>query len=335
MNSEKKYSSIPDLGSLYYHRDFDGAVSAAMLASLLSTTPQLYPVDYQLKARWASMDLEKPAAVVDFLFHPDATLWIDHHVNPFVLPEWKEIAFRRRFHLWDTDAPSCPPLINRVFHFPENLSEHFAPYIHWSSIIDSARYESPQAATDLNNPFLLLSKILALPDTEAVINRVVREITHRPIDAVLAHPEIQPLAEKVMNIEYRMKKEVSKLIRYDGLVVFLDQSFKSWPYQRYYPYLIHPDASYVVGIYRSDHSFTVSVGANPWRPEPEIHLGLLCNQLGGGGRKNVAGVPATNVEMAHIIANRIIEKLHEVTTKSNMSGKKVSGSVSPGLVDGL
>jgi len=327
MNSERRLASIPDLQSVYYHRDFDGVVSAAMLVSLLSTAPQLYPVDYHLKANWASMDLGKPAAIVDFLFHPDAALWIDHHVDPFIIPEWKYIALQQQFYVWDLTALSCPPLIDRVFQFTGNLRKHFAPYIHWSSIIDSARYESPQAATDLNNPFLLLSKILALPNAEAITNCVVHEVVRHPVDVLLTHPDVDPLAKKVIDIEYQIKEEIYRLIEYDGIVVLLDQSFKHWPYQRYYPYLIYPDASYVVGIYRLDHSFTVSVGANPWKPEPGIHLGLLCKQLGGGGRKNVAGVPTADAKTARVIATRIIEKLHEVTTRSNLFGRKALGAI--------
>src|SRR5262249_53891823 len=130
MNLVQESTSIPDLKSLYYHRDFDGVVSAAMLLSLLETTPSLHPVDYHLKSYWASMRLDSPAAIVDFLFHPDATVWIDHHVQPFVLSEWADLALHHKFYIWDVNALSCPPVIEKAFHFSRKLRNHFASYIY-------------------------------------------------------------------------------------------------------------------------------------------------------------------------------------------------------------
>lgn len=43
----------------------------------------LHPVNYQLNERWATMRLEKPATIVDFLYHPDTTIWMDHHKTSF------------------------------------------------------------------------------------------------------------------------------------------------------------------------------------------------------------------------------------------------------------
>jgi hypothetical protein len=310
--NRQKSTGIPTIRSLYYHRDFDGTVSAAMLVSVSKRRLRLYPVDYHLKSIWALKRLEKRTAIVDFLFHPDAILWIDHHADPFVLPSWKEKLAHTPFHVWDTSAPSCPPLIIRALPFPIYLQQHFAPYIHWSSIIDSAAYESAEDATDLSNPYLLVSEVLALPSTNGLSNLIAREIAASDVNAVLSHPRVEPLANTVVETETRLRRELLPRIEYDGLVAFLDQSFLYSHFQRYYPYLIHPDASYVVGIYRDQNSFTVSVGANPWKPEPEVNVGLLCRSLGGGGRKNVGGVPAGSSGEAQIIASEIRNQLHKL-----------------------
>lgn len=303
----------PQLEHVYYHRDFDGVVSAAMVASLSNPNATLHPVNYDLKSRWLSIKLEQPAGIVDFLFHPDATLWVDHHVNPYITPEWKNIAKQSEYYIWDSNAPACPPLVEKFFNLPHMLHEHFKAYIHWSEIIDSASYESPQAATDLRNPYLLLAKVISLPCEDYFINKIVRCIMKSPIYEVISEPDIFHLAKLVRDEEWTVQEKLSKLIKYDGLIAFLDQSQEDWPYQRYYPYVLYPDAKYVVGIYKTSPSFVVSVGANPWKTDSKIDLGELASSLGGGGHRNVAGIPAESPQVARDIAMEVIEQLHAPT----------------------
>jgi hypothetical protein len=65
---------LPQLADLYYHRDFDGVVSAALLLALSPQKPDLHPVNYDISSQWSSMKFRRPTGVVDFLFHPDALL---------------------------------------------------------------------------------------------------------------------------------------------------------------------------------------------------------------------------------------------------------------------
>jgi hypothetical protein len=128
-------------------------------------------------------------------------------------------------------------------------------------------------------------------------------MAHHKVETVLSHPIVEPLANSVVDTELRLRDELLPHVQYDGLVAFLDQSFLYSHFQRYYPYLVHPEAAFVVGIYRNQNqnSFTVSVGANPWKPEPGINMGLLCQRFGGGGRKNVGGIPVEDISEAQIM----------------------------------
>jgi hypothetical protein len=61
---------------LYFHAPcFDGIVSAVLLHDILSRHERhniaLHPVNYHLNATWVANALNRPAAVVDFLYHPD------------------------------------------------------------------------------------------------------------------------------------------------------------------------------------------------------------------------------------------------------------------------
>ena len=65
-------------GHIYFHCPcFDGIVSAALASDFLESRQgwhevSLRGVNYHLKNESLAISLEKPAAVVDFLYHPDA-----------------------------------------------------------------------------------------------------------------------------------------------------------------------------------------------------------------------------------------------------------------------
>jgi hypothetical protein len=72
---------------LYFHSPcFDGIASAVLAWDFLEErsgwrTPALHPVNYDVRQTWLEKLLDRPAAVVDFLYHPDVEFWADHHLT--------------------------------------------------------------------------------------------------------------------------------------------------------------------------------------------------------------------------------------------------------------
>ena len=87
---------------LYVHFPcFDGVVSAVLAKATLemgskAVVRKIVPVTYDVRDRWLNTRLEKHAVVVDFLFHPDAEYWADHHKTTF-LSESAARSFRFHF----------------------------------------------------------------------------------------------------------------------------------------------------------------------------------------------------------------------------------------------
>jgi len=189
-----------DIDEVYFHRDFDGVVAAAVLLRQAAGEPRLIPVDYDLKDQWSSMPVHSRSAVVDFLFHPQSGYWYDHHRDPFLDPAWKK-NFRPSPRLaWEPTAPSCPPVILAALPCPKPVRRHFAQYVRWSSIIDSARYVSPQQATDLSIPYLRLSRALELASPDGLCE-VVSAVSGRDVQDVLRLAVLQPYLAKILQIE--------------------------------------------------------------------------------------------------------------------------------------
>ena len=74
----------PQTLCIHYHRDFDGMVSAAVLATALRAAERerevrWSSVNYDRRANWEHFGEDQRFAIVDFHFHPRAEYWFDHH----------------------------------------------------------------------------------------------------------------------------------------------------------------------------------------------------------------------------------------------------------------
>lgn len=102
---------------IYYHRDFDGVISAVVLSYFLSRlnhkTIAEMPVDYPIANKWklGEIKVKKPFAVVDFFYLPGAFAWFDHHQGN----KPQVISPETRYHLFDQEAPSCASIILEMF----------------------------------------------------------------------------------------------------------------------------------------------------------------------------------------------------------------------------
>lgn len=96
--------------TIHYHRDFDGMVAGAVLASILSERDEedivLKSVNYDQRKNWESFSKDKRFAIVDFHFHPEAAYWFDHHPTTFLTPELRAQYEPNERWMWDETSPS-------------------------------------------------------------------------------------------------------------------------------------------------------------------------------------------------------------------------------------
>lgn len=297
------------LRTLYYHHDYDGLVAAAMVQATTPTELDLRPVQYEPNLNWTGRSLPPDTGIVDFLYHHEATFWVDHHVTTFASEAIRQNFRPDPFHVFAPHAASCPGVIIGLPWF--DRGRHWDDYVRWADIIDGAAYESPAQANDLANPHLLLSYVIAELENPDVLAMVVRAVTLRSASQVLELPELQAIAARVLRDDARIRQRLSKLLQLRGQVAILDQSTSAIPYRRYLAYECHPQTRYGIGLYRSDDATIVSVGENPWNEPGPVHLGELCREFGGGGRRATAGVPMRSAEAARKLAALLTDRLNE------------------------
>lgn len=144
-------------GALYFHAPcFDGIVSSVLAIDFLEVAHEwtfraFHPVGYDLKTRWASYNLPEASVVVDFLYHPHALFWADHHPTTFVTSQFRDDYKKRGSRRWayfDPQAPSCASLLwERLFSLEHYRNPRYTEMVHWADKIDSARYASVEEAS--------------------------------------------------------------------------------------------------------------------------------------------------------------------------------------------
>ncbi len=284
--------------SLYFHFPcFDGIVSAVLAADFLDSKAwsirEFYPVNYTVRSTWLSNRLKKPSAVVDFLYHPDADFWADHHSTSFLSVDVR-IAFDQQqdpWKLYRSEAPSCASLL---WHYVSDYipSERYGEMVKWADIIDSARYSSVEEAIMGDTSALRIRSSLMHKADPTYGILLVRELRNKNLSEVANLPEVNSRYERVRSLtEIGLKrfKESAHLASGD-IVVFQTEATKEYIFNRYTPFYFFPEARYSIGLSRSTDGMSIMAMRNPWREFPSVPLGSIFAKYGGGGHARVGAV---------------------------------------------
>jgi hypothetical protein len=287
-------------GRIYFHSPcFDGIVSAVLAWDFLEKTegwvgPLLRSVNYERRGSWLREPLEQPAAVVDFLYHPGAQFWADHHLTSFVEADARAHynARRDRCLIYDEGADSCAGLLWRRLHTDfGHRNPRYAELVTWADKIDAARYESVEEATSSDAPALRLALGLAVGNAAHYSESVVDALHNLSLSEVADLPDMR---QRYSDARARFDAGLDRFKRSarledDGIVVF-DIDGAGTLVSRYAPYRVYPEARYSVGIVRGENGAKLTAMRNPWREFPSVPLGRIAERLGGGGHQRIGAV---------------------------------------------
>src|SRR4051812_30183897 len=102
---------------------FDGVISAVLAWHALARVKNLdfesiQPINYGEQPNWIESRLPDQSVVVDFLFHPEAIFWVDHHQTTFLTKAAEQQYLRRDKNefIYDGISPSSANIL--WYHFP-------------------------------------------------------------------------------------------------------------------------------------------------------------------------------------------------------------------------
>jgi hypothetical protein len=290
--------------TLYFHYPcFDGLVSAVLAWEFLEKhenwhITEFCPANYKMRGRWLRDKVKKPCAIVDFLYHPRADFWADHHETSMLTPEI-EADFRRRRGktslYFDDRAPSCATLLYRHLRRSLTHKPHFREMVYWGEKIDSASYSSVEEAILGDAPALRINRSLLLEEEEngpGYAYFLMQQMRTHDLSYVAGLREVIQRERKARRtLESGLKKAQKAAHMKPGQVVVMDiKRNRNQMVSRYAPYYAQPNARYSIGIVRSPDSIGITAMRNPWRPFKSVALGRVFEKFGGGGHRRVGAV---------------------------------------------
>ncbi len=305
----------------FHDRCFDGAASAALFFRFYHE--RFEPAaDFRFTGMThrATQPFEESMfdgdenVIVDFKYSssPRVTWWFDHHQSAFLTPADAEHFRRdqsgRKFYY--PEYKSCTKLLADIagekFGFD---ARPLADLIHWGDVIDGAQYPTPASAVELTEPATQLALVIEAAPEPGLVLRLIPELAVRPLAEMVRLPAVErhlgPLLERhKRSIEVLRQRAEAR----DGVVFFdvSDQDLEG--YNKFIPYLLHPECVYSVGVSASATRAKVSVGSNPWNTAAvEKNLATLAERYGGGGHPRVAAISfePTDLERARQVAREI------------------------------
>lgn len=315
-------------GHLYFHAPcFDGIVSAVLAWDFFEArcgwrSVALHPVNYDLRGGWINRPLQHPAAVVDFLYHPRADFWADHHLTTFLSQEM-EAQFRRRDRsqmFYDRNAGSCAEVIWRGLKTRFRYrNEKFRPLVRWAARLDAAKYRSVDEAVFAKLPVLQIARTLALGNDRRYAAYLVRLFKELKIDEIAAmEPVLRRYQRAQARLELGLRRMRQSIKVGPGGIATYDVRSANALVNRYAPYVYAPRAPYVAGIVRGSDSVKVTVQRNPWKKPGRIALGEILQSFGGGGHTQVGSVilRGKKAKKARAVLQSVVKKIRRQGSKA-------------------
>lgn len=310
--------------TLYFHYPcFDGLVSAVLASEFLENhedwrIKEFQPVDYTLRATWLSTNLEKTAAIVDFLYHPQAQFWADHHRTSFLTDDAKEdFALRKhQFRLFfDARANSCASLVFRNLRQFLRHKPHFKEMVTWAEKIDSAKYSSVDEAILGEAPALRIARTLSAEDESGpdYARFLLLQLRDHDLSHVAALDEVKSRESRIRHSILNGLKSVKTKLRLEkgDIAVFDARPKPDQLISRYAPYYFEREARYSIAVVRSDVGIRITAMRNPWRKFRSIPLGRAFAKFGGGGHERVGAVqlPADRRNHVRDVVNSLLSEM--------------------------
>lgn len=300
--------------TIYLHFPcFDGLVSAVLAMEFLEASRgwvirRAQPVNYNLLGSWLDTRLEETSAVVDFLYHPQANFWADHHATTFLSVQARhdyEKSDSDRVLIYERNAPSCAMLLFDRLGAALSNDPRYVEMASWANKIDSANYSTVEEAIFGDDPAIEINMSLSdvSASSQGYCDLLLRSLRKTTLAETAALPAVRKRANAVRERDQRGLVEVQRVITCEpgDIAVFAVGETKNRTVNRYAPYLFFPRARYSVGLVYSDKHWKITAMRNPWLDFESVQLGEIFSIFGGGGHQRVASLllpPGANAAKA-------------------------------------
>ena len=152
---------------------------------------------------------------------------------------------------YEPEYKSCTKLIATVakekFGFDTKSLEEL---IHWGDIIDGAQYPTPESAVELTKPATQLGLVIEAAPEDGLPARIIpRKLAYRSLAEMVKLPlvakHLGPLLERHRKSIEILRQRAESI---DGVIFFDVSDLDLEGYNKFIPYLLHPEAVYSVSV---------------------------------------------------------------------------------------
>ncbi len=288
--------------------DWDGLVCAV----LLSTVERIDIIQFTdpKEIQDGSANIPVDSIIANLPYHRNCAMWFDHHISEEERGAHVAGEFKGKFGL----APSAARLIYEFYGRDQRLDRYTA-LLEATDRIDSAQLTEADVL-DPSGYVLLAYTIdprtgLHDLDREAYFLMLLDLLKTRPIEEILALPEVRRLTDRIRGEDEAFRKALLEHSRLEANVVVTDFRGVEFPAgNRFLVYTLFPAAN--VSVRLSDHpggeSVVISVGHSIFNRTCRTNVGALLAEYGGGGHRGVGAARLPKAE-AEAKAQAIIQRL--------------------------
>ena len=317
----------------FHDRCFDGTASAALFY-------RFYRERFDANAQFGFSGMTHRAVhpwedglfdgdenvIVDFKYSnsPKVTWWFDHHQSAFLTPADAE-QFRNHpgpHMFYQPDYKSCTMLIATVAREKFGYdTTPLAELIRWGDIIDGAQYPTPQSAVELVEPATQLALVIEAAPENGLPAKLIPELAYRPLAEMVTLPIVAQYLGPLLERHRKSIDILRQRCEARENVIFFDVSDLDLEgYNKFIPYLLHPECVYSVSVSASAVRAKVSLGTNPWnQATASQNLASLAEKYGGGGHQRVSAISFEPEDLPR--ARQIARDLAATLRKAGTNGR--------------
>jgi hypothetical protein len=278
------------------------------------------------------VDIRGGDIITNLPYHPNCTLWFDHHItNTTPNFETPIILGRGGFRL----APSAARVVYEYYTEVGNRQQatgnsskpeqivHFLGtarmqyLMHEADRIDAGKLEQQDVLDPQGYVLISMTTDGKNAGDEPYWLKVIRLLRDSTLEETLSDPDIKQRCSRIQDEQVKLRQLLLERTTYKGNVIYCDlRGVKEIPDgNRFLIFTLFPKGNIQVKVAHDpqrENTTAISVGYNIFNPTSNVNVGELLKNYGGGGHKVVGSsrVPNDKAEQA------IQEILAAVTEKA-------------------
>jgi hypothetical protein len=313
--------------------DFDGLVCGALVT-------KFEPIDSYLFVEPKFMqdglvEIRKGDIITNLPYHPNCTLWFDHHVTN-TTPNFPEpiMLGQGGFRL----APSAARVVceyytelaersraavrapHAVLLQPEEMlsflnSERMKYLLHEADRIDAGKLEMNDVLDPQGHVLISMTTDGRNAGDEPYWLKIIELLRDATLEDTLTHPDVKRRCQRIRDEQEKLRKLLLERTTMKGNVIYCDlRGVKEIPDgNRFLIFTLFPKGNIQVKVTHDsqrENTTAISVGYNIFNPTSNVNVGELLKNYGGGGHKVVGSSRVPNER-----AEQAIEEILEAVTE--------------------